>query len=239
LNVLDYFSRLKWLSTNIENILFSFIFIIVVYGFYNFSLRQMDRLRREGKLDDTVLALLKKTFRWGLIFIVVAFVVAQFGIRIDFVAGLLVLASGTVLGFAAMNTLGNTIAGIILMVSRPFKLGDRLYIDGQFMDVESIDLKDRVIRRSHPITAGYEDPPEKIETAMLEAASRVEEVLTEPQPYVWITEFQNFAVEYTLYTYINDVKHIQEIDSKIRKHILEACNRHGIDIRTPSLLRSL
>jgi len=268
LNVLDYFSRLKWLSTNIENILFSFIFIIVVYGFYNFSLRQMDRLRREGKLDETVLALLKKTFRWGLLFIVVAFVVAQFGIRIDFVAGLLVLASGTVLGFAAMTTLGNTIAGIILMVSRPFKIGDRLFLDGQFMDVESIDLiytrmktpdnvlisipnqtliqtkvtdygKDRVIRRSHPITAGYEDPPEKIEGAMLEAASRVEEVLTEPQPYVWITEFQNFAVEYTLYVFINDIKHIQEIDSKIRKHILEACSRHGIDIRTPSLLRSL
>jgi len=67
LNVLDYFSRFGWLSSNIENILFSFIFIIVVYGFYNFSLKQMGRLRREGKLDETVLALLKKTLRWGLL----------------------------------------------------------------------------------------------------------------------------------------------------------------------------
>ena len=268
MDVLDYFSRFGWLSTNIENILFSFIFIIVVYGFYAFSLKQMDRLGSEGKLDETVLLLLKKTFRWGLMFIVVAFVVAQFGIRIDFVAGLLVLASGTVLGFAAMTTLGNTIAGIILMVSRPFKIGDRLFMDGKFMDVESIDLiytrmrtpdnvmisipnqtliqtevtdygKERVIRRSHPITAGYEDPPEKVEMAMLEAASMVEEVLKEPQPYVWITEFQNFAVEYTLYVFIDDIKHIQEIDSNLRRQILQACNRHRIDIRTPSLLRSV
>ncbi len=268
MDVLDYFSRFKWLSTNIENILFSFIFIIVVYGFYAFSLKQMDKLGREGKLDETVLLLLKKTLRWGLMFIVVAFVVAQFGIRIDFVAGLLVLASGTVLGFAAMTTLGNTIAGIILMVSRPFKIGDRLCMDGKFMDVESIDLiytrmktpdnvmisipnqtliqtevtdygKDRLVRRSHPITVGYEDPPEKVEMAMLEAASRVEEVLKEPQPYVWITEFQNFAVEYTLYVFIDDIKHIQEIDSNLRRQILQACNRHKIDIRTPNLLRSV
>lgn len=265
---MEYFYRFKWLSTNIENILFSFIFIIVVYGFYAFSLKQMDKLSREGKLDETVLLLLKKTLRWGLMFIVVAFVVAQFGIRIDFVAGLIVLASGTVFGFAAMSTLGNTIAGIILMISRPFKVGDRLSIDGQFMDVESIDLiytrmktpdnvlvsipnqtliqtdvidygKERVIRRSHSITAGYEDPPEKVETAMLEAASKVEEVLKGPQPYVWITEFQSFAVEYTLFVFINDIKHIQEIDSSIRKHILQMCKHHGIDIRTPTLIRSL
>ncbi len=123
-----------------------------------------------------------------------------------------------------MNTLGNAIAGLIIMFSRPFRIGDRLYLDGQFMDVEDIDLiftrmttpdnvnvaipnqkllqteivdygKEKVVRRSHAIKAGYSDSHETVETALLEAADKVEELSDAPEPYVWITEFQKYAVE--------------------------------------------
>jgi small conductance mechanosensitive channel len=261
-------SALYWLTTNLWNIIFAIIILAVVYVFYNFSYKQINRFRDEGKIDETISFLLSKALRWGSILFVLAFIIAQFGIRIDLMAGLLVLASGTVIGFAAMNTLGNAIAGIILMISRPFKIGDRVYFDGKFADVEEIDLiytrmkttdnikisipnqkliqteiedygKARIVRRRHAITAGYEEPPEKIESALLEAASKVKGILNEPKPYVWITEFQNFAVEYTLFVFIRNLKRILEIDSAVRKSILEYCNRQGIDISTPSLIRSL
>lgn len=261
-------STIQWLTTNVWNIIFAIIILAVVYVFYNFSLKQINRFRDEGKIDETISFLLRKVLRWGSIIIVIAFIIAQFGIRVDLMAGLVVLASGTVIGFAAMNTLGNAIAGMILMVSRPFKIGDRVFFDGKFADVEEIDLiytrmkttdniiisipnqklvqteiedygKARVVRRRHNITAGYEEPPEKIETALLEAAGKVKGVLKEPKPYVWITEFQNYAVGYTLFVFIRNLKRILEIDSAVRKSILEVCDREGIDISTPSLIRSL
>ncbi len=62
------------------------------------------------------------------------------GIQIDFFLGLWVLAGGTIIGFASMNTIGNALAGIIIMVSRPFKIRDRLFFQEQYVVVEDIDL---------------------------------------------------------------------------------------------------
>lgn len=262
------YSSLKWLTTNIINIVLTLIFIVIVYVFNNLSQKQVNRFKDEGRIDDSVLFLLSKTIRWGSILGVIAIIIAQLGIRIDLVAGLLVLASGTVIGYAAMNTLGNAIAGLILMVSKPFTIGDRVFFEDKFADVEEIDLiytrmkttdnvlisipnqkliqteiekygKGRIVRRRHSITAGYEEAPEKVEAVLLEAASKVKGVLREPMPYVWITELQNFAVEYTLFVFIRNLKRIQEIDSAVMKSIYKACMNQGIDISTPSLVRSL
>ncbi|MBL7168141.1 mechanosensitive ion channel [Candidatus Bathyarchaeota archaeon] len=257
-----------WLYANVDNFVISIIFLILAYGFYRFSSGQIGRLSREGKLDETGASLLRRLFRWGVILAILAFTFSQLGIQIDLLAGLLVLAGGTVLGFAAMNTLGNAIAGFILMVSRPFRIGDRLYIEGQFMDVEDIDLiftrmrtpdnvniaipnqkllqtdvmdfgKERVIRRRHAITAGYGDPREKVEAALLEAAGRVEGLLDDPGPYVWITEFQNYAVEYTLFVFINEPRRVQEIDALVRREIMIACDKYQIDLSTPTLIKTI
>jgi small-conductance mechanosensitive channel len=78
-----------------------------------------------------------------------------------------------------------------------------------------------------------------VESVLLEAAAQVKGILKKPKPFVWITEFQNYAVEYTLFVFIDDVKKIQEIDSLTRKSIFKTCESHGIDISTPNLIRSL
>lgn len=253
---------------NLDNILFSIIAIIVIYSMYKFSVRQITRLKEQHRLEENVAFTLKRLFRWGLILVVLAFVFNQFGIRIDLMAGLFVLAGGTVIGFAAMNTLGNAVAGLILMTSRPFVIGDRLFFNGQFADIEEIDLiytrmrtmdnilisvpnqeliqseidnfgRDRVVRRRCSITAGYELPAQEVEEALLEAADKVEWVLSDPSPYVWITEFKEYAVEYTLFIFIKEIKSIQAIDAKLRRMVLETCKHYNIDIATPTLIRSV
>ncbi|TRO46877.1 mechanosensitive ion channel [Candidatus Bathyarchaeota archaeon] len=264
-NLLNIF---PWLYANVDNFVISTLFLALAYVFYRFSSGQIGRLLGQGRLDETGASLLRRLFRWGSILAVLAFTFSQLGIHIDLLAGLLVLAGGTVLGFAAMNTLGNAIAGFILMVSRPFTIGDRLYLDGQFMDVEDIDLiftrmrtpdnvsiaipnqkllqtdvvdfgKERVIRRRHAITVGYNDPRETVEAALLEAAGKVEGLLDDPEPYVWITEFQSYAVEYTLFVFINEPRRVQEIDANVRREIMKACDKYEIDLSTPTLIKTL
>jgi small-conductance mechanosensitive channel len=56
------------------------------------------------------------------------------------ISGVLTLLGGTILGFAAINTIGNAIAGFIVMTSRPFRIGDRILFKGQFADVIAIEL---------------------------------------------------------------------------------------------------
>ena len=265
----DFFNSFyEWFSSYWGQIVFSIIAVIIVYVAYKFLIRQIKRLREQRRLEENVAFIMKRILQWiaGLIVLVVVF--AQFGIEIGIVAGLLALAGGTIIGFASMNTIGNAIAGVIVMTSRPFKIGDRIFFNGQFADVISIDLiytrmrtldnvlvsvpnqellksqidnyeKRRRVRRSCSITAGYETNPKQVETALLEAAGKVEGVLKDPEPYVWMTDFKDFAVEYTLYVFTNEIKRLREIDAKLKMTVLETCNRHNVDISTPRLLRSV
>lgn len=261
-------SPLQWIIANVENIVLSTLFVIVVYSVYRFSVRQITRLREQDRLDESASFVLRRIFGWGSILIVVVFVIAQFGIRIDLIAGLLVIAGGTVMGFASMSTLGNAIAGLILMISKPFGIGDRLFFNDQFADVEAIDLiytrmrttdnilvsvpnqeliqseidnygKERTVRRQHSITVGYDTTASQVEKALLESANKIEGVLKEPEPYVWVTDLKEYSVEYTLLAFVNEVRRIQEIDSQLRRTILETCGENDIDLTTPTLIRSV
>jgi small-conductance mechanosensitive channel len=95
------------------------------------------------------------------------------------------------------------------------------------------------VRRSCSITAGYELDFQKVEKALLEATSKTENVLQTPTPYVRITKFGDFAVEYTLYIFVNQIRKLAKIDADLKKTVLETCKSHKIDISTPQLLRSL
>ena len=261
---LDSFSEL--FSSNLYKIVLSTMAVIIVFVVYKFLARQISGLKEQRKLEEDAAFTLKRIFQWVSVLVVLAVVFAQFGIEVGIIAGLLALAGGTIIGFAAMNTLGNAIAGIIVMTSRPFKIGDRIFFNGKFADVVAVDLiytrmrtldnvlvsvpnqellkseidnygKKTIVRRSCSITAGYELTAEQVETALLEAASKVEDVLKDPKPYVWMTNFGDYAVEYTLYVFINRIKRLPEIDANLRKTVLETCKRHKIDISTPRLIR--
>lgn len=264
--ILSFFYEL--ISFHIYKILISVIAVIVIYVVYRFLARQIARLKEQEKLEEDIAFTLRRVLQWLVILIIMAVVFAQFGIEIGIIAGLLVLAGGTIIGFAAMNTLGNAIAGIIVMVSRPFRVGDRICFNGQFADVVAVDLiytrmktldnvlvsvpnqellkspienyeKKRVVRRNCSITAGYEVNAEHVEKALLEAASKVEEVLKAPEPYVWITQFGDFAIEYALYVFINQIRRLPQIDAKLKRKVLETCKKHNIDISTPRLIQSV
>jgi len=76
----------------------------------------------------------------------------------------------------------------------------------------------------------------------LEAANRLVEMkdtLKEPKAYVWVTKFGNYAVEYTLYVFIQQIKRLPEIDSNLKRTVLETCKQHGIDISTPTIIRKV
>jgi small-conductance mechanosensitive channel len=255
-----------WLTSNWHRIVFLAIGVSIVYLVYRLLAKQITSLKEQRKLEESVAFSLNRAVKWVSILVVLGVVVVQLGFDIGLIAGFLALAGGTIIGFAAMNTIGNAIAGLIVMVSRPFRIGDRILFKGQFADVVAIDLiytrlktldnvlisvpnqelltseidnygKKTVVRRSCSITAGYELSAEQVETALMEAANKVTEVLKEPIPYVWITGFGDFAVEYTLHVFINQVKRIPEIDANLKRVVLETCKQHGIDISTPRLIR--
>jgi small-conductance mechanosensitive channel len=160
------------------------------------------------------------------------------------------------------------IAGIIIMVSRPFSVGDRILYDDKITDIVEIKLiyttmvdldnikisvpnqillskaiidlgKKEIIRRHVTITPGFEEDRKKVEEVLLGAAGTIDQLLKDPKPYVWINSFQNYAVEYRLYVFIKDIKDLPLIDSELHKAVLDACKESNIDIRTPLLHKEI
>lgn len=257
-----------WIQTHLSNIIYYFAVVAVIFIVYKLSVAEISKLQEQGRLGVNTSRLLSRVASWSSILLAIALFFGLLGIRMDLVAGLTVLAGGTVIGFASINTLGNAIAGLIVMVSRPFEIGDRILFNDKFADVVDVALiytkmrtldnvlisvpnqeligreienfgKDRVIRRSCAVSTDYGTDRELVEKALLEAASGVSGVLKEPEPYVWITELGNFAVEYALYVYINEIGNMRRIESDLNRAVLETCERYGIDLSTPNLLRQV
>ena len=81
----------------------------------------------ETKADDVIFDLLNRFA--GVIIYVIAIILALdlLGINVmPFIAGAGVL--GIAIGFAAKDTLSNLIAGVLLIIDRPFEIGDRIEV---------------------------------------------------------------------------------------------------------------
>ena len=267
--MLDYVNALgEWVLANVDKLVFSAVTIVVVYVFYRIVVREIRGLKAKEKLEEHLAFTLIRIAKWASALVVFSAVLAQWGVEVGVISGILTIFGGTIIGFAAINTIGNAIAGLIVMTSRPFKVGDRIFFNGQFADITSIELiytkmltldnvlvsvpnqellkaeidnygKKNVVRRHCTVTPGFEYDSAEVEKALLEAAGKVQGVLKEPEPYVWITKFQNYAVEYNLYVFISDIKRLPEIDAELHRRVLETCKQHGIDISTPLLLKQL
>jgi len=96
-----------------------------------------------------------------------------------------------------------------------------------------------VIRRSCSISVDFHYNNKDVERVLLNAAQKVDGVLSIPKPYVYITDFRDYAVEYTLYVYTMNVLPLQNIDAKLKRLVFEACKENEIDIRTPMLLKNV
>jgi small-conductance mechanosensitive channel len=257
-----------WLVGNWQSIVFLIIGVGIIYAIYKLLSREINRLKNQEKIDENIAFNLNRLFKWISILAVLGVIVTQFVVDLSPVIGFMALAGGTIIGFASMNTIGNAIAGIIVTLSKPFQIGDRILFNEEFADVVAIDLiytrmktldnvlisipnqqllttkidnygKKRIVRRACTITAGYDVSSEKIEKLLIESANRVEGVLKEPKPYVLVTNLLNFAVEYSLYVFTNQIKKLRTIDSNLKRTVLEVCEKNGIDLTTPNLIQSV
>jgi small-conductance mechanosensitive channel len=135
--VLVWLVGLIWIHlfrlTAIEK-LFHAIFIIVaatpVRSFLLIILEYLERnlaARTETDLDNIVIDLLNK-FSGAIVYATAGVIALDvLGVNVmPFIAGAGVM--GVAVGFAAKDTLSNLIAGILLIIDRPFEIGDRIEV---------------------------------------------------------------------------------------------------------------
>jgi len=99
----------------------------------------------------TRLRLLRRLIFAAIILIGIAVALSQFDSVQSIATGILASSAvvGLVVGFAARQTLANGIAGILLAISQPIRIGDLVTFEGETGEVEDMKLAYTYIRLDH------------------------------------------------------------------------------------------
>jgi small-conductance mechanosensitive channel len=99
-------------------------------------------------VTDTRLRMLRRLVFFGIIVLGIALALMQFTVVKRTAAGVLASSAvlGLVVGFAARQTLANLVAGILLAITQPIRIGDLVHFEGQSGVVEDVRLTYTYIR---------------------------------------------------------------------------------------------
>lgn len=105
------------------------------------TVRRIARRNQEDHLGQTLPLLLNRVATFVIVAIAAIVVLDSFGQNISSI--LTILGAGSLaLGLAAQDTISNMISGFVIMIDRPFRVGDRVKIPtGEMGDVFEIGLR--------------------------------------------------------------------------------------------------
>lgn len=95
--------------------------------------------KKNKHLDDTLFRFLGSIARYVILAFVLIAVLNRFGVQTASVVALLG-AAGLAVGLALQGAMSNLAAGVMLMIFRPYKVGDFIDAAGRFGNVTEIDM---------------------------------------------------------------------------------------------------
>ncbi len=118
---------------------FVIVLIIVAWTFSGWAAALVRRSLTRVKFDETLTKFIAKTVRWMILLLVALACVSKFGIETSSFAVVLG-AAGLAIGLAFQGTLSNFAAGGMLLMFRPYKVGDAVNTAGVSGSVNEITL---------------------------------------------------------------------------------------------------
>jgi small conductance mechanosensitive channel len=207
--------------------------LLLLYAIYRVLYLPLERaLDRSDSIGLGLQSLLLKTFRVVTFFFIGTVVLDQLGVNIAVLIGGIGIA-GIVAGFAARDSLENFIAGVTVLVDKPFGVGDYIKVNDQYGQVDEITLrstrlrtvrnrimvlpntemikekvmnhtKRNVLRLDIPFGIAYKERPEEARQALLPIVEDDDRILSEPSPTVAVTDMSDSSVDMTFRFYIRN-----------------------------------
>ncbi len=214
------------------------------------------------KLDEGMQYTLTR-FSHYIVLVVGAIISFQF-IGID-LSGLVVVFGflSVGIGFGLQNITSNFISGLILLIERPIKVGDRVVVGETEGDVEEIHMRSTVVRTTqnisiivpnsdfisaHVVNWSHLDPKVRLDVAvgvsydsdldlvmqsLQEVARESEAVRDQPESEVLLLEFGDSAWNMELRVWIDDPKQHWQVRSALNCAVVRKFKANGIEIPFP------
>ena len=215
------------------------------------------KLLSRSRLDDRVQKYLASGIKLVLYVIAAIIVISSLGIDMTSLVALLSVASlGVTL--AAEDVLANVAGGLVILSAHPFTIGDYIEASGTAGTVEEITLNYTKLvtpdghlvmlpnksladsqmtnytalgrrRVTQGVTASYDAPTEAVKAACYQALARTEKVLADPAPAVYVTNYGESSIEYTVYCWTAP-EHYWDVYFDLGEHLRQGFQDHGVEM---------
>lgn len=213
-----------------------------------------------NEIDITLTKFLRNIIYYALLTAVVIAAAGQLGINTtSFLT--VVGAAGLAIGLALKDSLANFSSGVMLILFRPFKVGDAVTVAGETGAVEEITIFNTVIntpdnqRKIIPnglITAGtitnitandtrridmifgigYDDDIKTAEKILIEQVTAHSKVLSDPGPTVAVAELADSSVNFVVRPWVKTADY-WDVKFRLTEEIKLAFDEAGISIPFP------
>lgn len=172
-------------------------------------------------------------------------------------------AAGLAIGMALQGTLQNFAGGVIILLLRPFKVGDYIEVgsfkgyvkeirifhtlirpfNGRIIIVPNSELatkslinhtRDNVIRLDVVASVAYGTDLDKARQVITDVINADELILKDPMPKIAVSELNNSSVDYSLWLWVT-VDDYWTVWMRIRENIYKAFYANGISIPFPQM----
>ena len=251
----------NWLALNGLNIVYAIAIIIAAFVIAGLIKRMIVGIANSNQnLDDTLFEFLGSLARYAVLAFAGLMVLERFGITTTSLVAL-IGAAGLAIGLALQGTLTNLAAGVMLLLFRPFRVGDFIDGAGVFGKVETITLfttdlstfdnqhiivpnselwGTKIINHSHHPVRGvdltfsvsYGSNLEKAKSAILKAVTANEHVLDDPAPWIAVDKLADSSVDIVVRPFCMG-EHYFDVRYSLPQAVKEELDKQKIEIPFP------
>ena len=249
------------ISSVIVGVLVVTITLLVARSASTFTER---RLERRPHIDPGLRYTIARLIRYVAISIGMLVAVKQ-AFAVDLTSLAVIFTALSVgIGFGLQYLAADIASGFILLFERPIRVGDRITMDEDEGDVESINLRTTIISTNDRISIivpnsklvgqrvinwSYGDPRARIAIeagvaydsdvdlvtkTLIDAAAGVEHVLADPPPRVQFMKFGAYSLDFRLLVWTKHARRHIQIRSDINYRIFQLFSERGIRIPYPT-----
>lgn len=214
------------------------------------------------KMDPTIRSFLTSLVNIVLLTLLIISVVSALGVNTTSFAALLASA-GVAVGMALSGNLQNLAGGIVILLFRPFKVGDYIEAQGVGGTVSEIQIfhtilttpdnkklflpngvlssgnianysKEPLRRVDFTVSIEYGEDTDKVRSVLLELLSADERILKEPAPFVALGSLADSSVNMTVRVWVNSADY-WNVYFQTNETIYKEFNKRGINFPFPQL----
>ncbi|GAB3484564.1 mechanosensitive ion channel family protein [Marinomonas epiphytica] len=216
--------------------------------------------KKHNQLDDTLFRFLGSMARYIILAFVIIAVLNRFGVQTASIVALLG-AAGLAVGLALQGAMSNLAAGVMLLLFRPYKVGDFIDAAGRFGNVTEIDMfttvlqtfdnqqiiipnsqiwGQQIINHSHYTERGvdmrfgvaYDEDTDKTRAVIEEVLANHPHVLKTPAPFIEVETLNDSSVDFIVRPFCKG-EHYFNILYSVPEQVKKALDQNGIEIPFP------